>query len=147
MNWREVVPPEGRFRISTPADFVKRVVEEPYGSESCFRASVPRLGFLVTYIDLPVSVLKADPNEVLNTELEERVKITKVDLLSKKSTRFADCPAVRFKLHDIKKGFYVEGILLLAGDRRYQLAVDYTSESSAKFCDQFFNSFQLVDEP
>ena len=151
MQWREITSADGRFHVSAPADLIKEVKDIPYGewrvSESNFRASVPKLGFLVGYIDLPAGMLKTEPNEVLNTELDERVQAAGVELLSKEATRFAGYPAVRFKLHYMPGGVFVEGILLLAKQRRYQLAVHYTSESSAQDCEKFFHSFQVLDGP
>ena len=75
--------------------------------------------------------MKTEPDAILNTELDDRVQATRVELLGKETIRFQDCPAVRFKLHDVPGGYFVEGILLLAKGRRYQLAVQFTSESSA----------------
>ena len=147
LPWREFTSLDGRFRISAPGEFVMEVKNEPYGSESFFRVIVPTQAFLVSYVDLPAGLLKAGPNEVLNSELDARLQVAGLRLLSKESTSFAGCPAVRFKLHNVAGGYFVEGIFLLAKGRRYQLAVQFTSETSAPNREQFFNSFRLLDGP
>ena len=151
LHWREIASTEGRFRVSAPEDFAKEVKDAPYGerrvSEFYYRALVAPLGFLVSYLDLPAEIQKTEPDAVLNKELDERVRATRVELLGKETIRFKDCPAVRFKLHDVSKGIFVEGILLLAKGRRYQLAVQYTGESSQPDREQFFNSFQVLEGP
>lgn len=151
LPWREYTSTEGRFRISTPADFEKKVKDVPYGerrvSEASFQALAAPLGFLVSYIDLPAEALKSEANEVLNQELAARVRGAGVELLDKETTPFAGHPAVRFKLHYVRGGYFVEGILLLAKERRYQLAVQYTSESSAPNRETFFQSFQALEGP
>ena len=149
---REITSPEGRFRISSPAEFAMKVKDDvPCGGgrvkESCFQAVVAPLGFLVSYLDVPASLSKTAPNEILKKELEEHIQAERVELLDQESTRFAGYPAVRFKLRDVKRGFSVEGLLLLAKGRRYQLAVEFTSESSAPQREHFFNSFQVLDGP
>ena len=148
---RSVTSPEGRFRISAPADFVKEVKDVPYGeqrvSESSFRALLPKLGFLASYLDLPAEMAKAEPGEILNAELDGHVHLAGIELLHRELTPFAGFPAVHFKLHDVSKGIFVEGILLLVKERRYQLAFQYTSESSAPNGEQFFNSFEVLEGP
>ena len=71
---------EGRFRISSPADFVKEVKDVPYGdgiSESCFRALVSPAGVPRKLSSIcRQSILKTEPNEVLNTELDAHVQAT-----------------------------------------------------------------------
>ena len=149
LQWREFTSPEGRFRISAPADFVKEV--KPYGvqhvNEYCFQALVAPLGFLVSYLDLPADVLKSDPKQILNKELDSHVQVPGIELLHKDTTRFAGYPAVRFKAHYVRGGYFVEGVLLLAKERRYQLAVQFTSDASAQNREQFFNSFRVLDGP
>jgi hypothetical protein len=151
LAWRQITSQDGRFRISSPAALVKEVKDVAYGerrvTESRFDGVVAPMGFHVSYIDLPASIVKRKPDDVLNKELEAHIQATGVNLLSKESIRFAGFPAVRFKLHDVQKGIFVEGILLLAKERRYQLAVRFTSESSAQNREPFFNSFQVLDGP
>jgi hypothetical protein len=149
-QWHEFTSPEGRFRVSSPGEFQK-IGESPYGEpqvkESSFAATLPTLGFLVTYVDLPSSMLKAEPNEILNEELDRHVRGTGVKLLSKEATPIAGYPAIRFKLRNVQGGFFAEGVLLLAKQRRYQLAVRYTSESSSQDHEKFFESFQVLKSP
>ena len=64
----------GRFRVSSPEEFKLQVKDRPEGPESCFKAEVPGLGFLVSYIDLPADRLPTDPNEVLNKRLDADVE-------------------------------------------------------------------------
>jgi hypothetical protein len=151
LQWREITSREGRFRLRAPVDLVEEVRDVPYGEqrvrESCFRGTVPTLGFSVSYTDLPPAVLKAEADKVLNSELKALAQVTGVILLNKESTRFAGCPAIRFKLHYVRGGYFVEGILLLDKQRRYQLAVQFTNESSAQNCEPFFEKFQVLDGP
>ena len=146
-HWREMTSAEGRFRISAPDDFTftKKVLDVPYGRESRFNATGPTLGFVVSFVDVPATSLTAAPNEFLNGELDEHVHAASVELLSRETTRFAGYPAVRFKLHYVPGGDFVEGILLFAKGRLYQLAVHFTSESSTENRERFFNSFQVLD--
>ena len=144
-EWREITSAEGRFRISSPKDFDKEVKVKPNGSESCFRAVLPKIAFLVSYIDLPTSIKKSDSDDILKAKLDELVQAARAERPSTETTRFAGYPAIRFKLRYTRGGYFVEGILLLAKGRRYQLAVDYTSDTSAQDRQRFFNSFQVLD--
>jgi hypothetical protein len=90
---------------------------------------------------------KAEPGEILNAELDGHVHLAGIELLHRESTRFAGYPAVRFKLYHVRGGYFVEGILLLVQRRRYQLAVQFTGESSGPSREQFFNSFRVVEGP
>ena len=151
LDWHPITSQEGRFRISAPAEFVKKVNDVPYGgqrvNESCFRAVLPKLEFLVSYLDWPASIPKAEPSELLNTELAVYVQVSGLKLLGKEATRVAGYPAIHFRFQNSAEGFFVEGFLLLAKQRRYQLAAKYTNESSAPNREKFFKSFQVLDGP
>ena len=136
-QWREFTSADGRFRVSAPDGFAKEDVKDvPYGtgrvSESTFGVSLPKLRFLVSYADLPPRSEKLEPDKTLNAEFDRLVQANGVELLDKKTAQFAGYPAIRFKLHYLRGGIYVDGIFLLAKQRRYQLALQYTSESSAQ---------------
>ena len=151
LQWQEFTPPEGRFRVSIPGKFDMKVRDVFYGGsqvkESCFDVTIPALRFLVSYVDLPTSMLTAEPNEILTKELDSDVRYAGVKLLSKETTHFAGYPAIRFKLHDVSKGIFVEGILLVAKQRRYQLTVNFINETSARDRETFFDSFQVLESP
>ena len=72
-------------------------------------------------------------------------RTTATKLLSRETAPFAGRPAVRFKLHHVRGGFFVEGVMLLAKGRLYQLAVQFTSESSLPNRQRFFASFQVLE--
>jgi len=150
LQWREITVPEGRFRVMSPEEFTKDRKDVSCGdwrvTEHCCHAVVPRLGCLVSYLDLPEGVAKLDPAELLNRELDSHVHSGGVTLVSKEPTTFNGYPALHFTLHDVRAGFYVEGTLLLAKQRRYELAVQYTADSSAANRQRFFDSFRILDE-
>jgi hypothetical protein len=147
LEWREITSNEGRFRVSSPADFIKTVRDIPYGSESYFKASLPKLGFLVSYVDLPAGLRNSEPEKLLNGELDINLQAAGLELLGRESIRFAGYPAVRFKLRNTSGGFLVTGVLLVAKERRYQLAFQFTSESLSQSGEPFFDSFQVLDRP
>ena len=106
----------------------------------------PPLGFQVSYIDLPTSVLKTDPSEVLNRELSDRVKATGVELLDKKSITFKECPAVRFQLRYVRGGYFVDGILFLCQAAAVPVGRPVHQRLFPARHEQFFNWFQVVKD-
>jgi hypothetical protein len=152
LTWHEVHSVEGRFCVLSPKDLTKQVADITYDGrlvrECRFEGIVAPLGFLVSYIDLPASSLKKEPTAILSTELDERIRATGVKRVSNdKPTRIQDYPGIRFKVHNVSGGYFAEGLFLLVKERRYQLAVQYTSESSAPVREKFFSSFQVLDGP
>jgi hypothetical protein len=148
LHWQTQEVREGHFRVASPTEFSKDSRDVPYGewrvSEHFCRALLPRIGFLISYLDLPDRLRSTDPLEVLNHELDRHLGVGGVQLIDRRATTFAGRPAVQFKLHDVAGGFYVEGFLLRAGSRRYQLAVQYTDDSMSAARKQFFDSFEFL---
>ncbi len=156
LNWSEIKSTEGRFSVTfpqeplNPKEYASSSVETRYGdglvTEYRYRTSVVELGLLLTYRDLPDTVLKAIPENVMIDDLRVKVDAAHVQLLGRQPIQVFGHPGIRFKMHDPKRNFTIDGISVLVGRRIYQLACQFTNdEITRENRERFFGSFKILD--
>ena len=118
----------------------------PTAASARFHAVMPNLGFLVSYIDLPAEILKSTECrlEYGTGPAAAGHEVGTASQRNDPSERLSGGPLQTAQ----RAGRLFCGGHPASGQRAaYQLAVQYTSEASMPTCDQFFNSFQVLDGP